>query len=555
MNTLPDSIGSLAALQVLALARNNLSMLPDSLGNLMALQTLDLGSNNLSTLPEALGNLAALRTLNLDRNNLSSLPDSLGNLTALQKLQLAGNNLSILPDSLGSLTALTYLGLSGNQFSMQPGSFTSLVACIDNLASLEHLQLDGNPLPDRLFELQASGFETLLGYLRSLKGSAEPTKEAKLVLVGEGGVGKTSLLDALRNQPFVENRATTHGIEVQVSALQLEHPSLAESAAPLTLNAWDFGGQQVYQITHQFFFTDQALYLVLWNPRLGIDACDVEGWLRRIVLRVGNEARIIVVATHCQTGSRVPRIDKTRLEREFGDVLVGFNEIDSRNNAGIPELREKIANESARLSEKALPLSPRWKAVRKAVQEKSRTVPRITFAEFVEMSAEHDVGESEARILATLLNILGSVVYFDEESLREELILQPQWIAKAIGYVLEDRATNAALGLLQHEWLGRIWAGDGKEERESYEPNLHPFFLRLMEKFDVSYRLEGGKESLVPQLLPHERPELPWEPEDSVASDDLELKQVVGLDVTPPGLVPWLRRPTHRASANRFCAS
>ena len=55
----------------------------------------------------------------------------------------------------------------------------------------------------------------------------------------------------------------------------------------MTVRAWDFGGQEVYRITHQFFFSQRALYLVVWKPREGQEQNEVEGWLRRIRLRVG----------------------------------------------------------------------------------------------------------------------------------------------------------------------------------------------------------------------------------------------------------------------------
>ena len=40
----------------------------------------------------------------------------------------------------------------------------------------------------------------------------------------------------------------------------------------MTLRTWDFGGQEVYRITHQFFFTKRALYMVVWSAREGAGA-------------------------------------------------------------------------------------------------------------------------------------------------------------------------------------------------------------------------------------------------------------------------------------------
>jgi hypothetical protein len=146
-------------------------------------------------------------------------------------------------------------------------------------------------------------------YLRSLY-DAEPQYEAKLLMVGEGNVGKTSLIAALRSAPFVEGRPTTHGIEITPITI---HDSSA--GRDMTVRGWDFGGQEVYRITHQFFFTRRALYVVAWNARQGQEQDEVEGWLRRIRLRVGRDARAVLVATHCD--ERRPELDYPYLERVF----------------------------------------------------------------------------------------------------------------------------------------------------------------------------------------------------------------------------------------------
>jgi hypothetical protein len=68
----------------------------------------------------------------------------------------------------------------------------------DLLANGLDLNLAGNPLTDPLPELAARGPAALAAYLRSLE-DAVPQYEAKVLLVGEGNVGKTSLVAALRD--------------------------------------------------------------------------------------------------------------------------------------------------------------------------------------------------------------------------------------------------------------------------------------------------------------------------------------------------------------------
>ena len=151
---------------------------------------------------------------------------------------------------------------------------------------------------------------------------------------------------------------------------------------------------------------------------------------------------------------------------------------------------------------------------------------------------------------------LGWVVYYaDDEGLKNELVLHPQWLAKAIGFVLEDRDTDRLQGMLEHKRLRQIWFDHNIEGRERYDPAIHPFFLRLMEKFDISYRLEDKPDwSLVAQLVPEVRPALPWDPDERPApcDDQAELRLVCRMKQSPPGLVPWMTARTHRFAADSY---
>ena len=211
-------LGNLTALTELDLADNQLSALPDALGNLTALTQLNLTGNQLSALPDALGNLTALTQLNLAYNQLSALPDALGNLTALTRLDLFRNQLSALPDALGNLTALTQLDLAGNQLSALPTG-------LGELTELTVLNIADNSLPPEMLAAAAEGTRELLAFLRLIDTEGVQLAEVKLVLVGEGAVGKSSLLAALRGEPWVERRDQTHGL--QIKPVEVEHAGQA----------------------------------------------------------------------------------------------------------------------------------------------------------------------------------------------------------------------------------------------------------------------------------------------------------------------------------------
>jgi internalin A len=533
---LPSEVGQLTHLEELSVSGNRLTALPPEVGQLTSLQSLWLDGNQLTALPAEIPRLTSLQTLSLDGNRLTALPPEIGQLTSLQELWLDGNRLTALPPEIGQLTSLRTLSLGGNQLTALPHQLADLV-----LNDLQ-LELAGNPLKEPFLELIERGKEAFATYLRSLEG-AIPQYEVKVLLVGEGNVGKTSLIAALRNAPFVDGRPTTHGIEIQ--QLIMRHPDFD---ADMIVRAWDFGGQEVYRITHQFFFSHRALYLVVWNAREGHEQNEVEGWLRRIRLRVRQDARALVVATHCD--ERRPELDYLYLKRNIPGLLVGRHEVDNRSGHGIPELREGIAAEAAQLPQMGQLISPRWITARDEILACAQTEPLMPYKRFAQICQRHHVDGDEIIILAELMHDLGQIIYYShEEGLRDFVVLDPERLTKAISYVLEDDLTRQSGGILDHARLVAIW--QDRKDGPAYPARYHSYLLRLMEKFDVSYRLEDGYRSLVAQLVPYERPDLPWDVPTPLPDGIRSLALVCQFSEPVPGLIAWLTVRHHRASTGK----
>jgi internalin A len=100
-------------------------------------------------------------------------------------LDLSNQGLTALPPQIGQLTSLKVLRLEENRLTALPPELADLV--IGDL-QLEHA---GNPLRESFPKLIGQDKQVLATYLRSLE-DAVPQYEAKVLLVGEGNVGKTS---------------------------------------------------------------------------------------------------------------------------------------------------------------------------------------------------------------------------------------------------------------------------------------------------------------------------------------------------------------------------
>src|SRR6185295_12951981 len=114
--------------------------------------------------------------------------------------------------------------------------------------ALRELHLANNPLNPELAAAYEEGLDAVKRYLRAKAEQQIVLNEAKLILVGEGEVGKSCLLGVLRGDPWekLEGLPSTHGIEIKPVKV-----TDSKSGSEITLNGWDFGGQRVYRPTHQ----------------------------------------------------------------------------------------------------------------------------------------------------------------------------------------------------------------------------------------------------------------------------------------------------------------
>lgn len=141
-----------AALQILRLNKNRLSVLPEDWSGLPELETLELARNRLASLPAGLSTLVKLRRLDLSGNQLVSVPAVIRQLPSLRELHLANNKLQKGLDTCIHLPWLARLDLQRNNLSSLPEAFAQC-------ARLEVLELDRNtltalpPLPPKLRHL------------------------------------------------------------------------------------------------------------------------------------------------------------------------------------------------------------------------------------------------------------------------------------------------------------------------------------------------------------------------------------------------------------------
>ena len=337
LTQVPESITQLVNLTKLDLSRNQLTQVPESISQLVNLTQLDLSRNQLTQVPESITQLVNLTQLYLSRNQLTQVPESITQLVNLTQLYLSFNQLTQVPESITQLVNLTQLNLSANQITEIPN-------WLEELPNLNKLDLRQNPLPisPEILGLpkpypEPGSIEKIFNYCRQLRsGNVLPLNEAKLLLIGQGSVGKTSLIKRLIDNTFDPNQSQTDGLNVTTWTIHV-------NSKDVRLNVWDFGGQEIYHATHQFFLTKRSLYLLVCNCRTSEEENRIEYWLK-LIDSFGGQSPVIIVGN--KKDEQPLDINRRALREKYPNIkAIIETSCPISEDDGIDELRQAITRE------------------------------------------------------------------------------------------------------------------------------------------------------------------------------------------------------------------
>jgi internalin A len=516
LQELPESLGSLVRLRSLRLRGTPLRFLPSSLSSLKSLRELSISGSRIRTLPAGMDRLSELRELRIVGSWINTLPNELTALASLESLVMRGNFLAALPASVSNLDRLRVLDVAHNRLNSLPEGAKAL-------SRLDVLDLTGNPrleLPPEILASEPAGI--LDFYFRSSR--RRQLNEAKLLLVGQGGVGKTSLVNRLIDDQFDEREQKTDGIKIR--AWPLGGP------APIRVNVWDFGGQEIMHSTHQFFLTKRSVYILVLDARAGERESNLHYWLEMISL-YGVDSPVLVVLNKSE--DHFDHIDENRLRLDYAGSInfVGFYNISCKTRSGIAMLREDIERTIRSVPHVSDMLPEDYFQVKSELEAKSETRDFITQTEFEDTCSRHGVVDAdEQRRLLRFLHDLGSVLHYDDPDQKYNVydtrVLNPEWVTSGVYKILNDPLLlREGTGVLNKSDLARML------DRNRYPEHRYPFLIDMMRKYELCLEFpDHPARLLVPELLSKNEPDVGW----GKPSDVLNFEYHYG--VLPRGLVP-----------------
>ena len=498
---------------------NTLSGALEDLRRLPDLIALSVSATDIADLAPLAG-LAALQTLQCWATQVSDLA-ALAGLAALQTLACWNTQVSDLAP-LAGLAALRHLDCDNCPL-------TSLPVAVRNLPNLNALHLHNCRIPGIPAEvLSKNNIDNCLAavraHFRDLEAGAAPATDVKLIVLGNGRVGKTQICKRLRGEDYDSSEPSTHGILVTSAPLSLG------DAEPIRLNLWDFGGQDLYHGTHALFMRTSAIFLSVWAKETeGADTHEHNGfvfqnrrlpyWLAYIKHLGAADSPVLVVQTRCdraQDAAVAPPMDPVADRPSAFTVPLAYSALNNRGRDSLDAgLRDAVAylREKQGIADIGIGRMHVLRAVQdlrdadKDLEPRDKRHRTITQTHFQSLCDQAGHISSPEQLLAYLHH--AGVVFYRKGLFQDRIVLDQAWALDAVYTVfnrdkcvrelkrLRGRFTRPLLDLL-------VWG--------EHAPDEQRLFLDMMRQCGICFVHRRGPhndpdatEYIAPDLLPEKK--------------------------------------------------
>lgn len=484
-----------------------------ALGGLTDLMVLELQTNKIGDEgAKALGNLSQLVNLDLRYNEIGDEgAQGLAKLTELRSLQLGSNKIG--DDGAEALIKLTKL----KALDLTENKITQIQRDLVDLPWLEYLFFRGNPIQDvdaELYNSLDTPLQSLRDYFRGLDRGSVRQDQVKLLLVGNGGVGKTSIVNRLLDDRFDSEQTSTHGIQIRSWSLNDVAPERLGDK-PTKVSVWDFAGQDIYHATHRLFMRTRALFLLVWDkvtecsPANGDEEYQnfrLPYWIDYIRALSGSPVVIVQNKVDCDADKDLAYGQDLQERYPPPCGITGYHYVSARqpSHNGMAALVANIQQAYGHLEGIGNLLPKQWVLIRdELVEMRAQGTRIIDYERFEAMCSEAGLKETEPETLADYLHQSG-VLYYRRDSFGKRILLDQQWAIDGVYAVLDRQSDHARLlrakapnGLAFEDFAETVW--------RDYPAEDQWLFLIFMTSCELAFEYRQGV-FYIPQLLPNEKP-------------------------------------------------
>lgn len=360
--------------------------------------------------------------------------------------------------------------------------------------------LDKNVLERRLSvppEKREEGAAAVAAYLIELGKGAARLNEARIIVLGEKGAGKTCLARRLvnPNAPMTTENESTAGVDTTLWKLKNEN---------INVRIWDFAGHTVTHAVHQFFLSERCLYVILYDGRTE-ERNRLEYWLNH-VKNFGGDSKVIILVNKRDQHSIVIPINSLKDQYSI-EGLYTFSIQDDKKE--LEEFRVKAADYiKNNPSWNKLEIPEYYYKVKEDLEnlfvrgEQNHSTEIIKKEVFDEIAKKYEVRDTDK--LLKDLHALGISLWYKEIKGIDTLVLNPEWISHGVYKIVNWVNEQKKYSVMQSEFSSVF---SSKEDSKRYPEEKHEFIFELMKHYELAYETDKEKCLIIPHLLKEDRPQ------------------------------------------------
>lgn len=439
--------------------------------------------------------LTTLASPNAKLDNINFVPK----LVNLSHLFIPNNNVDSLEPLIG-MKNLVLVNVNNNNIVDIPRklseSFSFFTKEMDIDREEKNIILSENPLISPPIEIIERSAESAKSYFESMLGDTEELNEAKIIFLGNGEVGKTSLMKVLSGENFNAEEETTHGINIKKYTVPINDKCSVDASI------WDFGGQQIMHATHQLFLSRRCVYVLVINDRR--DDLEQEQkinyWLQQVQTFGGNSKVIIIRNKSDMFLSN--NIPEGKLKEKYPN-LIAIESVSCKTGKNIQRVRNLIEAQVRQLPMRKVRLARNWIQIKDEIKDLSLEHDHLPLSSFTDICNRYGVTNFEAqKTLRNLLHDLSVIIAFEELDGFNMGILNPHWITDGIYTIINSEVLSKKKGYIK---LSEVQDELDKKHPDKYTFKAK-FIIESMIQFELCHPVGSLSNNtyLVPNLLPNE---------------------------------------------------
>ena len=282
---------------------------------------------------------------------------------------------------------------------------------------------------------------------------------AKIVLVGDSGVGKTGLGWRLSHGEFKEH-SSTHGQQFWVID---ELGKTRDDGTKCEAVLWDLAGQPDYRLVHSLFLDDVDTALVLFDPTNRQEPLSgVDFWLNQLKSKEQELCNSILVGARVDRGTSTLTDEELRAYCERNGICGGYISTSAQSGYGLPELLECLKTNIPWDEMPSTVTTQTFKCIKEYVLKlKEQTEHYNVLVQPAELGAQlkatnHELEFSDAEMMTSVGHLAkhGYVTVLRGSQGVQYILLAPDLLANlASSIVLEARRNPRGLGVLEESRL------------------------------------------------------------------------------------------------------